>query len=169
LARQLRAEGSETVEVFDGVTMEALGPGLEAEEHIGTGGLPNENVEAEGEPVGPMLPEGDLYARGEVGLMEDERDGACHCLVEAVGEEAGFDPGHAEHGLLRESDALDGEVLLGVGGLVGVDGVGAEVGDFFGVSMRTTAKFSGLRECLRVAGIDSAVACRRRGTGSGYC
>jgi hypothetical protein len=76
--RHLRAEAFEAVEVFDGMTIEALGLGLEAEEHIGTGGLPNETEEAEGEPIGTMLPEGDVDALGEVGLLENEWDGACH-------------------------------------------------------------------------------------------
>jgi hypothetical protein len=38
--------------------------------------------------------------------------------------------GDAEHGLLGEGDALDGEHLLGVGGLVDGNEVGAKVGDF---------------------------------------
>src|ERR1017187_786937 len=62
LAGHLGAEGFEPIEIFDSATVEALGRGLEAQEHIGTGGLRDENVEAEGEPVGTMLPEGDLDA-----------------------------------------------------------------------------------------------------------
>ncbi len=38
--------------------------------------------------------------------------------VETGGENAGFETGGAEHGLLRESHLLEGEQLLGVDGLV---------------------------------------------------
>jgi hypothetical protein len=50
-------------------------------------------------------------------------------LVQAVGEQTGFEGVHAEQGVLGESDALDGESFLGVNGLVGGDGVGDEGGD----------------------------------------
>ena len=55
--------------------------------------------------------------------------GAFHGCVEAVGEEAGFEGVHAEHGVLGEGDAFDGGAFLGVDGLVGGDGVGDEAGD----------------------------------------
>jgi hypothetical protein len=51
-------------------------------------------------------------------------------LVEAGGEEAGFEAGGAEEGLLGEGDALDGEEFLGVDGLVDVQKIVLEVGDF---------------------------------------
>jgi hypothetical protein len=45
-------------------------------------------------------------------------------------EEAGFQAGGAEHGLLGEGHALHGEELLGVDGLIGGDEAGLEIGDF---------------------------------------
>jgi hypothetical protein len=50
-------------------------------------------------------------------------------FIEAAGEEAGFEAGTAEEGLLGEGDALDGEELLGIDGLVDGDQVGFEFGD----------------------------------------
>ena len=50
------------------------------------------------------------------------------CL-ETSSEQAGLEPGGAEHGLLRESHLLEGEQLLGVDGLVDGDGVLLETGD----------------------------------------
>ena len=47
-------------------------------------------------------------------------------MVEAEGEEAGVQALDAEEVLLGEGDALDGEGLLGIDGLVGGDGVGTE-------------------------------------------
>jgi hypothetical protein len=54
-------------------------------------------------------------------------------LVEAGGEEAGFEAGGAEQGLLGEGDALDGEEFLGVDGLVDGHGVVPEVRNFVDV------------------------------------
>ena len=44
-----------------------------------------------------------------------------------------FQAGNAEDGVLGEGDALDGEEFLGIGGLVELDEVVAEVGDVIGV------------------------------------
>jgi hypothetical protein len=49
--------------------------------------------------------------------------------IEAGGEEAGLEAGGAEHSLLRESHALEGEQFLGVDGLVDGGEVGSEMGD----------------------------------------
>ncbi len=49
--------------------------------------------------------------------------------VEGAGEEAGFQAGDAEEGLLGEGDALDGKEFLGVDGVVDGDEVGFEVRD----------------------------------------
>ena len=54
-------------------------------------------------------------------------------FAEAVGEEAGFEAGGAEDGLLGEGDALDREEFLGVDGLVEVHQVFPEVGDLIEV------------------------------------
>ena len=50
-------------------------------------------------------------------------------LVEAGGEEAGFEASGAEDGLLGEGDALDGEEFLGVDRVVEVHQIFPEVGD----------------------------------------
>jgi hypothetical protein len=54
-------------------------------------------------------------------------------FAEAVGEEAGFEAGGAEDGLLGEGDALDREEFLGVDGPVEVHQVFPEVGDLIEV------------------------------------
>ena len=72
LGRELAAKLQEAVEVFDGVAMEALGLGLKSKECGGDVGLAGEAIEAEGEPVGAVLFEGDVDAVGELGSIEDE-------------------------------------------------------------------------------------------------
>jgi hypothetical protein len=80
------------VKILDGAAVHALGLRLEAEEGGGDVGLPGVAIEAEGEPVGTVLLEGNADAVTEFGSIEDVRvGGACHGLVEAVGEEAGFE------------------------------------------------------------------------------
>jgi hypothetical protein len=54
-------------------------------------------------------------------------------LVEAGGEETGFEAGAAEDGLLGEGGAFEGEEFLGVDGAVEGDEVVAEMGDFLKV------------------------------------
>jgi hypothetical protein len=118
------------VKIFDGAAVEALGLGLEAKEGGGDVGLAVEDIEAVGKPECPILGEGGLDALADLGSLEDVRLlGSAHGLVEAVGEEAGFERVHAEHGVLGEGDALDGETFLGIDGLVGGDSVGDESGD----------------------------------------
>jgi hypothetical protein len=118
--RELAAKLEKAVEIFDGAAMEALGLGLKSKKRGRDFGLPGEAIEAEGEPVGAVLFEGDVDAGGEFGAIEDEWvGGAGHGLVEAVGEEAGFEDGHAAHGVFGEGDAFDGVALLGIDGLIG--------------------------------------------------
>jgi hypothetical protein len=118
------------MEIFDGAAMEALGLGLKSKECGGDIGLPGEAIEAEGEPVGAVLFEGDVDAVGEFGSIEDEWvGGAGHGLIEAVGEEAGFEDGHAAHGVFGEGDAFDGIAFLGIDGLIGSGPRGHPVGD----------------------------------------
>jgi hypothetical protein len=105
--REQVAKFQQAVETFDGAAMEALGLGLKAKNRGGDVGLPAVAMEAEGEPVGAVLVEGD---------------------IEAVGEEAGFEDRRAAHGVLGDGDAFDGVALLGVDGLVGGDGVGDAIG-----------------------------------------
>ena len=77
-----------------------------------------------------VLGAGDFDIAGEgFGHEDDGVAGGVDGFVQASGEEAGFEGGGAEEGLLGEGDALDGEELLGVDGAVIVDEVGLEVGD----------------------------------------
>lgn len=66
----------------------------------------------------------------QVGGHGDEGLFAAEGLIEGAGEQAAFEAGGAEQSLLGESDALEGEQLLGVDGLVGGNEVGLEVGEF---------------------------------------
>src|ERR1022692_3591301 len=103
------------MEIFDGAAMEALGLSLKSKECGGDIGLPGEAIETEGEPVGTVLFEGDVDAVGELGAIEDEWvGGAGHGLIEAVGEEAGFEDGHAAYGVLGEGDAFGGVGFRGI-------------------------------------------------------
>ncbi|HUI80756.1 MAG TPA: hypothetical protein VLY24_22680 [Bryobacteraceae bacterium] len=61
---------------------------------------------------------------------EERLAGRIEDVVEATGEEAGFEAGGAEEGLLGQGDALDGEEFLGVDGPIEGDEVGFEIGDF---------------------------------------
>jgi hypothetical protein len=87
--------------------------------------LPGEAVEAFGEEEVAVLGAGDfdisiageLLVHGEEGFVVGDVEG----LIEAVGEEAGFEAGGAADGLLGDGHALDGEVLLGVDGMVDGD------------------------------------------------
>jgi hypothetical protein len=96
-------------------------------------GLGDAAVKAFGEPVATVLAHGDVESAGHFVVPEDERGaGAFGGLLQTGGEEATLERGATEDFLLSEGDALDGETLLGVGGLVVVDGVGYEVGEGFG-------------------------------------
>ncbi len=91
-------------------------------------GLADEAFETDSEAEAAILGAGDLdvaseVVREEIGGEAIGGDGFIH----GGGVEAGFEGGAAEERLLGEGDALDGEQLLGVNGLVGGDGVGAEI------------------------------------------
>jgi hypothetical protein len=134
---QVRAEGFEAVEILEGAAVLALGLSLVAEEERPGVGLGGEAEEAGGEEVVAVLGAGDFdiaiagegLVHGEEGLIVADAEG----FVEAGGEEAAFEAGGAEDGLLGEGHALQGEELLGVDGLVGGDEVGFEVSDFLKV------------------------------------
>jgi hypothetical protein len=87
-------------------------------------------------------------------------------FVEAIGEQAGLEAGGAEHRLLRESHALDGEQFLGVDGLVDGGEVGFEMGDFLEVFEPDDGEGGG-GEAVRagVAG-GAGLAFRRAGAGA---
>ena len=78
------------------------------------------------------------FSLGDLIVLVDEQGtqsdvgaaAAAEGLIETVGAHAGFEAAGAEDRLLGESDALDGEELLGVEGLVEGDGVVAEAFDF---------------------------------------
>ena len=76
----------------------------------------------------------DIPVTGEFFIHQDQGfSGGVEGLVEAGGEEAGFEARGAEESLLGEGDALDGEEFLGVDGLVDGDEVVLEMGDLMEV------------------------------------
>jgi hypothetical protein len=88
------------------------------------------------EGVGAVLGlrDGDVAIADEVlGHADEEAAGGVEGFVEATGEETALEVGDAEHGLLGEGDALDGEQFLGVDGPVDGDEIGAEAGDLLEV------------------------------------
>ena len=130
--REFRAERFEAVEIFDGAAVETLGLGLVAEENgPGWGVFPGVLGEALGEAEIAILGAGDFEVVSEdfgEELVNREVFGV-HDLIEADSEEAVFEGGAAEQGLLGEGDAFDGEEFLGVDGPIAGDGVSPEVGD----------------------------------------
>jgi hypothetical protein len=98
-----------------------------------------------------------LHAR-DFDIGEEERVnlgtgyvGEAASFVEAGGEEAGFQAGDTEDGLLGEGHAFDGEEFLGIDGLVEVDEVGLEIGEILevfeaddGVSFGGESVFAGV-------------------------
>jgi len=113
----------------------AFGLGLVAQEQRYSIGFPGDALEAFAEAIVAVLGFGDFDVvlahrrthedQGPVPFVEG--------LVEAGGEDAGLEAGGAEHALLGEGDALDGEEFLGVDRLVDGHGVVAEVSDFVDV------------------------------------
>jgi len=121
----------EPSEFLDCAPIVAFGLGLIAQEQGPTGGGFRHAVETLAEGVIAVLGAGDLDIRGEFrGHREERPPAGIEGLIETGGEEAGFETRGAEEGLLGEGDALDGEELLGVDGLVDGEEVGAEMGDF---------------------------------------
>ncbi len=86
-------------------------------------------------------------------------------LVEAGGEEAGFEARGAEEGLLGESDALKGEEFLGVDGLVEGDEVFLEVGDLLEVFKADDGEGGGGEAVF--AGVLGGAGLARRGSRAG--
>src|ERR1700676_1266054 len=108
----------QSVEILEGPAILALGEDLVTHEQrpgvvYFAGG---HAVEAFGEGVGAVLGlrDGEIAIADEVlGHADEEAAGGIEGFVETRGEEAAFEVGDAEHGLLGQSDALDGEELLG--------------------------------------------------------
>jgi hypothetical protein len=94
---------------------------------------------------------------GGRGALGAERLGA------TGGEQAGFEAGGAEDGLLAEGHALEGEQFLGIDGAVGWREVGVEVGDFWMSSRRTTVKLADAKPCLRAFWEERALPVSRVG------
>jgi hypothetical protein len=103
----------------------------------------------------------ELLVHGEERLVVGDVEG----LIEAVGEEAGFEAGGAADGLLGDGHALDGEGLLGVGGLVDGDEVGAEMGDLVEVFEADDVEAGG-REAV-AAGVLGGLGFALGGAGAG--
>jgi hypothetical protein len=131
-------EGLQALEILEGAAIFAFGLDLIAQEQRPGVGSPvaGHALEAIGEGVVAVLGFGDFdiaMADEVLGHGDEELARGVEGVVEATGEEAGFEACDAEDGLLGEGDALDGEQLLGVGGLVDGDKIGAEVRDFLEV------------------------------------
>jgi hypothetical protein len=131
-------EGLQAFEIIEGAAIFALGEDLVAQEQRPGVGSPvaGHALEAIGEGEGAVLGlgDGDVAIADEVlGHADEEAAGGVEGFVEATGEETALEVGDAEHGLLGQGDALDGEQLLGVDGPVDGDEIGAEVGDLLEV------------------------------------
>jgi len=109
--------------------------GLVAEEEGEAVGELGEALEAVGEGVVAVLGLDDLDIVGNhiFGHGEEVVAVAAQGVVHALGEEAAFQAGDAEQGLLGDGDALQGDHLLGVDGLVDGHEVGFEAADFLDV------------------------------------
>jgi hypothetical protein len=126
----LGAERFEALEFGEGAAIKALGLSLIAEAEAPGVAAGGDAGEALAEEEISILLLGDLDAAGAgIGIEKILLVEAVHEAVEAGGKEAGFEPGGAEHGLLAQRHALNGEHLLGVDGLIKSDEVGAEVFD----------------------------------------
>jgi hypothetical protein len=125
-------------------------------------------LEAIGEGEGAVLglSDGDVAIADEVlGHADEEAAGGIEGFVEATGEEAALEVGDAEHGLLGQGDALDGEQLLGVDGPVDGDEVGAEMGDFLEVFETDDGEVRGGEAVLAGVLGRAGLALGRAGTG----
>jgi hypothetical protein len=131
-------ERLQAFEILKGTAIFAFGQDFIAQEQrprIGSF-VAGHTLEAIGEGVVAVLGFGDFdiaMAYEVLGHGDKELAGGIEGFVEATSEKAGFEAGDAEHGLLGQGNALDGEELLGVDGLVNADEIGAKVGDFLEV------------------------------------
>jgi hypothetical protein len=126
-------EGLEAVEILDGAAVEAFGLGLVAEEQLPAVGLAGHALESFAEGVGAVLAAGDfdVAIAGELLAHGDEGDLiVVEGLVHAGAEQACLQAGGADHRLLGERHAFEGELFLGVFGAIEGDEVLGEMGDF---------------------------------------
>jgi hypothetical protein len=165
---QFGAEGAEAFEFLDGAVIVALGLGLVTEEKGPGVGLLGEAVEALGDGEIVFLAEGDFTVAQAGHLLVHGVDGLAigsESLVEASGEEAGFEAGGADEGHLAESDPFDGPEFLGVGGVVEVEEVLAEFNDFVEVFQMGDGEVGAAEAVL--AGILGGLGLAGGGAGAG--
>ncbi len=143
--------------------------GLIAEEEREAVGFAGQDLETLGQGVGAVLGPSDFDIAGEVvGQGVDQAAIAIEGLVEARGEESGFESGGAQQGLLGEGHALDGEKLLGIDGLVDGDEVLPEAGDGVDFFEPDDGEVSGGEAVLAgVLGGDGLASGRARSGGAG--
>jgi hypothetical protein len=160
-------ESFEALELLHGAAEKAFGLRLIAQELRESSGLAKQAAEALGQTVAAILGLGDLDIVRHVVVEEDEGPAVgIEGLVEARGIESAFDAGTDEERLLGESGAFDGEELLGIGGLVAGDEVGAEVVDdieLFDANDREVAALEG------VAAFDLGICFGVGGRFLGHC
>ena len=141
--------------------------GLIAQEQGPTVGAAGHPVEAFAQQVVAVLGACDFdIAAGEFRVHEGYGVAeAVAGLIEAGGEEAGFEAGGAEERLLGESDALEGEEFLGVDGLVEGHEVVREMGDLLEVFEADDGEGGGGEAVF--SGILRGASLARRGSGAG--
>jgi hypothetical protein len=161
------AEAFEALEFLDGAAVHAFGLGLVAQEEGKARGVFVDAVEAFGEEIVAVLRHGDFVIVVDE-CVADFHEGfalAGESLIEEGGADAFVEAFDAEEDLLGESDALDGEELLGVDGLVDGDGVFAELGDFVDVFEADDGEGGGGESMF--AGVEGGAGLAFGGTGSG--
>jgi hypothetical protein len=122
----------EPFEFLNGAPVVAFGLGLIAQEQGPTIGLADHPMEAFSQEVIAILgaSDFDIPITGEFLVHQDHGvSGGVEGLIEAGGEEAGFEARGAEESLLGEGNTLNGEEFLRVDGLVDGDEVLLEMGD----------------------------------------
>ena len=123
-------QGFEALEFLHRTPVKEFRLGLIAEEEGPGVAFAGDAAEALGEGVVAVLGAGDFEVADQVfGHGDDGVAGAVEGFVQAGGEEAGFQAGAAEEGMLGEGDALGGEQFLGVDRLVDGDQIGLQAGD----------------------------------------
>jgi hypothetical protein len=166
--RQFFTEGFEAVEFLDGSAVVAFGLGLVTQQEGKAVGLAGHAVETVAQQVVAVLGSGDF----DIAIAGDgfihEADGLAAAVegrVQTGGEVSGFQAGAAEHGVLGEGDALQGEELLGVDGLIDGDEVVAEAGDFLEVFEADDGEGRSGEDVF--AGVLGRVGLALRGAGTG--
>ena len=130
--RWLRSEALEPFELLNGAAIMTLHLSIIAQEQGPAIGLAGHAVEAFAEEIIAVLSarDFDVPVAGQVRIHQDHRlPGRVERLIETRAEKAGFEAGGAEERLLGESDPLDGEQFLRVGGFVDGQEIVFEMGD----------------------------------------